>query len=90
MTARWRWVLVGIVAALMIEAAVMCRYSLAPIGGGLGAFRLDRWTGKVSVVTFDGLKELPEQKPPVALSREHDLFESLGPPRQTAAPATTR
>lgn len=51
----WSRVTVGLVAgALVVAAALLAffpRYELQPLSGGPVSVRLDRWTGRVSVIT---------------------------------------
>lgn len=56
-----------ITAAVLLVGAWMFRYEVASTGTGLIVYRLDRWTGALTVASPDFTRELSEEKPDAPL-----------------------
>lgn len=52
-----------ITAAVLVVGAWMFRYEVASTGTGLIVYRLDRWTGALTVATPEFTRDLAAEKP---------------------------
>ncbi len=53
---------VALLLAVCVHAAAT-RYQIVRMAIGSGAYRLDRWTGRVSLVLLTGVRPVPEEVP---------------------------